>query len=54
MVVKADGLALGKGVVVATRWREPSAGAVERAMVRKAFGKAGARLILEERLEDLR
>ena len=50
MVVKADGLALGKGVVVCDTVAQ-TLDAVERAMVGNAFGEAGARVILEERLE---
>jgi phosphoribosylamine--glycine ligase len=50
LVVKADGLALGKGVVVCTTVAE-TLKAVDRAMVEGAFGAAGARIILEQRLE---
>jgi phosphoribosylamine--glycine ligase len=49
-VVKADGLAAGKGVVVAER-REEAAEAVEAALGRGAYGDAGARIVIEERLE---
>ncbi|HJU57651.1 MAG TPA: phosphoribosylamine--glycine ligase [Actinomycetota bacterium] len=49
-VVKADGLAAGKGVVVAER-REAAADAVEAALGRGAFGDAGASVVVEERLE---
>lgn len=47
VVVKADGLAGGKGVVVAVDWAEAEA-AVRAAMVDQAFGAAGARLVIEE------
>ena len=50
VVVKADGLALGKGVVVAMS-REEAAGAVKNAMVNRAFGESGAKLVIEEYLE---
>ncbi|MDR2744578.1 MAG: phosphoribosylamine--glycine ligase [Desulfovibrio sp.] len=50
VVVKADGLAAGKGVVVAKNSRE-ALQAVENIMVARAFGAAGDRVILEERLE---
>ena len=50
VVVKADGLALGKGVVVAMT-REEAVGAVKSAMVDRAFGESGARLVIEEYLE---
>jgi phosphoribosylamine--glycine ligase len=49
MVVKADGLALGKGVVVCDTVEDTLA-AVERVLVEHAFGPAGNRVILEERL----
>jgi len=50
LVVKADGLAAGKGVVVAET-RAEAEGAVRAAMVEHAFGEAGRRVVLEERLE---
>ena len=50
VVVKADGLALGKGVVVAMT-REEAVKAVKSAMVDRAFGESGARLVIEEYLE---
>ncbi len=49
MVVKADGLALGKGVTVC----DDAAGAlaaIDDAMERRRFGAAGARVVIEERL----
>jgi phosphoribosylamine--glycine ligase len=49
LVVKADGLAAGKGVVVADDRRAAEA-AVEAAMIARRFGDAGARVVLEERL----
>jgi phosphoribosylamine--glycine ligase len=48
VVVKVDGLAQGKGVVVAERWE--AAGVVEAMMTGHRFGAAGDRLVLEERL----
>jgi phosphoribosylamine---glycine ligase len=50
LVVKADGLAAGKGVVVASD-RTQAEDAVRSAMIDRAFGDAGARVVLEERLE---
>src|SRR3954466_14863907 len=47
VVVKADGLAAGKGVVVAPD-RETADGAVRAAMEDRHFGDAGARVVLEE------
>ena len=49
-VVKADGLAAGKGVVVAET-RDEAAEAVEAALGRGAFGDAGASVVIEERLD---
>jgi phosphoribosylamine--glycine ligase len=49
LVVKADGLAAGKGVVVATD-RATAEAAVEAAMIDRSFGDAGSRVVLEELL----
>ena len=48
-VVKADGLAAGKGVTVCDTPQEALA-AIEAAMVNGAFGEAGARVLVEQRL----
>ncbi|MBN1912071.1 MAG: phosphoribosylamine--glycine ligase, partial [Pirellulales bacterium] len=50
IVVKADGLAAGKGVMVCAN-REEAVEAVERIARDRAFGAAGDRLVLEERLD---
>ncbi|KAL7082335.1 hypothetical protein ACP275_14G092700 [Erythranthe tilingii] len=50
IVVKADGLAAGKGVIVATTLEEAYE-AVETMLVKNAFGSAGGRVIIEECLE---
>ena len=47
VVVKADGLAAGKGVVVAPS-RESATDAVRAAMEERRFGNAGSRVVLEE------
>jgi phosphoribosylamine--glycine ligase len=47
VVIKADGLAAGKGVVVATS-TETAVSAVDAAMVAREFGDAGATLVVEE------
>ena len=52
IVVKADGLAAGKGVVVARSAKE-ACSAVQRIMVDREFGKSGDRLIIEECLEGI-
>ncbi|MGZ5212553.1 MAG: phosphoribosylamine--glycine ligase [Actinomycetota bacterium] len=49
-VVKADGLAAGKGVTVAAD-RSEAVAALEDALVRGAFGEAGTRVLVEEVLE---
>ncbi|MDH3727588.1 MAG: phosphoribosylamine--glycine ligase [Myxococcales bacterium] len=47
LVVKADGLAGGKGVIVASTAAEATAG-VDRIMRDRAFGDAGDRVLIEE------
>ncbi|HEY1411633.1 MAG TPA: phosphoribosylamine--glycine ligase [Rhodopila sp.] len=47
IVVKADGLAAGKGVVVATTEDEALA-AIDAMMARKVFGESGAAVVIEE------
>ena len=49
VVVKADGLAAGKGVIVSDTPDE-AAGAVRAMLVEKRFGAAGERIVVEERL----
>ena len=51
-VVKADGLALGKGVLICSNPAEAEK-AVDEIMVGKAFGKAGARVVIQEFLEGI-
>jgi phosphoribosylamine--glycine ligase len=50
IVVKADGLAAGKGVVVAMSEDEAVA-AVDNIMVAGAFGEAGSKVVIEEFME---
>jgi phosphoribosylamine--glycine ligase len=50
IVVKADGLAAGKGVIVCKR-RPEALEAIDRIARNKEFGAAGAQLVIEERLE---
>jgi len=47
LVVKADGLALGKGVVIA-QTREEAEEAVRQSMIEKIFGDAGNIVVIEE------
>jgi phosphoribosylamine--glycine ligase len=49
LVVKADGLAAGKGVVVSSGADEACA-AIDRIMRKRAFGEAGAQVVIEELL----
>ncbi|MDN5331238.1 MAG: phosphoribosylamine---glycine ligase [Tepidanaerobacteraceae bacterium] len=50
IVIKAEGLAAGKGVVVA-RTREEAKNAIKAMMKDGVFGKAGRRIVIEEFLE---
>lgn len=50
LVVKVDGLASGKGVIVAQEENE-AIQAIDLIMRRKAFGEAGNHILLEDRLE---
>ena len=49
-VVKADGLAAGKGVIICADRKEAEA-AIEDILVRKLFGQAGEKLVIEEFLQ---
>jgi phosphoribosylamine--glycine ligase len=51
-VVKADGLALGKGVLICHNQTEAEK-AVDEIMVSKAFGTAGANVVIQEFLEGI-
>ena len=46
IVIKADGLALGKGVIIADNYIE-AAEAIDNMMIKKMFGIAGSRIIIE-------
>jgi len=50
VAVKADGLALGKGVLVCSGMAQAQA-AIEAMLVQRTFGRAGATVVLEERIE---
>ncbi|MBI1387385.1 MAG: phosphoribosylamine--glycine ligase [bacterium] len=49
-VVKADGLAAGKGAIV-TSTPEEAAAAIDLCLVERAFGESGQTVVVEERLE---
>jgi len=50
--VKADGLALGKGVLVCSNLTEANK-AIDEILVSKAFGAAGAQIVIQEFLEGV-
>lgn len=52
VVVKADGLASGKGVIVCNNSDEAIA-AINSILVKKTFGNAGNRIIVEERIDGI-
>ncbi len=47
IVIKADGLALGKGVLIPTNWQEAEK-AIHDMMEEKTFGASGNRVVIEE------
>jgi phosphoribosylamine--glycine ligase len=49
-VIKADGLCAGKGVCVCST-KEEAHDAIKRILLEKEFGDAGARILIEEKLE---
>jgi phosphoribosylamine--glycine ligase len=49
-VLKADGLALGKGVIIATT-RDEAKAAIRSMMEDKIFGESGSKVVIEEFLE---
>jgi len=52
VVIKADGLAAGKGVIIAES-REEALKALDELMVNKKFGKAGEKVVVEEFLTGI-
>jgi len=52
VVVKADGLAAGKGVIVCNS-NEEAFSAIQTILVKKTFGDAGNRIIIEERIDGI-
>ncbi|MDC4231289.1 MAG: phosphoribosylamine--glycine ligase [Nitrosopumilus sp.] len=52
VVVKADGLAAGKGVIVCNSDDEAFS-AIQTILVKKTFGDAGNRIIIEERIDGI-
>jgi len=52
VVVKADGLAAGKGVIVCNSSDE-AISAIQTILIKKTFGDAGSRIIIEERIDGI-
>jgi len=52
VVVKADGLAAGKGVIVCNS-KEEAISAIDTILVKKTFGEAGNKIIIEERIDGI-
>ena len=52
VVIKADGLAAGKGVIVCNSTEE-ALSAIDTILVKKTFGDAGDRIIIEERIDGV-
>ncbi len=49
LVIKADGIAGGKGVIVCEN-QEEAINAIEEMMIKRIFGEAGNRIVIEERI----
>jgi len=52
VVVKADGLAAGKGVIVCNS-NEEALSAIQTILVKKTFGDAGNRIVIEEKIDGI-
>lgn len=52
LVVKADGLAAGKGVIVCNNTSD-AINAIDEMLIKNIFGKAGSKIILEERIDGI-
>lgn len=51
-VIKADGLAAGKGVIVCNSTSE-AISAIEKILVERSFGTAGSKIVVEERIDGV-
>ena len=49
LVIKADGLASGKGVIVCDS-KEEAISSIDRIMIKKEFGEAGNKIVIEEKI----
>jgi len=52
VVIKADGLAAGKGVIVCDDSKE-ALSAIDEMMVKNSFGSAGAKIVIEKRIDGM-
>ena len=52
VVVKADGLAAGKGVIVCSS-KDEAISAIDTILIKKTFGEAGNRIVIEERIDGI-
>ena len=52
LVVKADGLAAGKGVIVCNNTSE-AINAIDEMLIKNSFGAAGSKIIVEERIDGI-
>ena len=52
VVIKADGLAAGKGVIVCSN-NDEAFSAIDKILVDKTFGDAGSKIIIEERIDGI-
>jgi phosphoribosylamine--glycine ligase len=52
VVIKADGLAAGKGVIVCNK-KEEAFEAIDQMLVKKSFGAAGQKIIIEQRIDGV-
>ena len=52
VVIKADGLAAGKGVIVCNN-KDEAFSAIDKILVDRTFGEAGSKIIIEERIDGI-
>ena len=52
VVIKADGLAAGKGVIVCKN-KDEANDAIDTILIKKSFGDAGSKIIIEERIDGV-
>jgi len=52
VVIKADGLAAGKGVIVCDN-KDEAFDAIDTILIKKTFGDAGSKIIIEERIDGV-